>query len=404
MSEAEKNTSHDARAITISAFFSILLFSLVVSLPGILINEIVETFSLDGADEGLMGTMLSLGFMVSLFVVLSIQGRAQKITVLILASAAQAAMLLFIGLSPTFFLFCIACALLGFSGGFIDTFSNSSIVDARKDKSTKYLGILHGLFGIGCLSSPLIYILVQRYIDWRGAHIALAIASILVMLLMCLLSRGLGKTSGKKAEREHLFSKKDLLSFFRVRRNVALAFAGFFSMLTISCIMVWIVRYMTLQHNAADLGVLSVSVYWACSTINRFFLAHITRRAPLLFFSLGALLSAACILIGVFSGSPVVLCFMLGVFGLCSGHFVPVLVTQCAKGYEGRTTFTTSIVMFIMCSGRIVAPVTIAFVSTQISLTLGMMLPVAAALAGAIFGWLALVAGKNLEKNPKTLP
>ena len=75
MSEAKNNTPSDvenqaARAITISAFASILVFSLIVSLPGILINEIVEAFSLEGADEGLMGTMISSGFMVSLFVVL----------------------------------------------------------------------------------------------------------------------------------------------------------------------------------------------------------------------------------------------------------------------------------------------------------------------------------------------
>ena len=115
------------------------------------------------------------------------------------------------------------------------------------------------------------------------------------------------------------------------------------------------------------------------------------------FFTLGAALSTAALLIGIFSGNPVVLCVMMGVFGFCSGHFIPVLIGECAVGYKGHTTFTTSFLMFVMCIARVVSPIMIAFVSTQISLTLGMMLPVTAALAAAFCGWFAI-------KNRGTVP
>jgi len=397
----QNNKKSTAGVITTAALVSIFIYSLVVSLPGILINDVVEAFSLEGADEGYMGALTSLGFLISLIFVMLIQGRAKKTTIIAVAFGAQALMLFISGFSPTFFLFCIGCTLVGFSGGFLDTTSNSAIVDVHKKESARYLGYLHGLFGVGSLLAPIAFIWVSRFIDWRGVHYSLAIASVLVMLFIFVITRSRGEKGTKgtahEHEREHLFTKADLFEYLKVKRNIALVLAGFFSMYTIASVMVWIVRYMTLNYNAAELGALSISIYWICSTINRFFFAQVIKRAPMKFFALGAALSGIFILIGVFSGNPIVFCVMIGLFGLCSGHFIPVLVSECAKGYEGKTTFTTSLVMFLMAIARIVCPILIAYVSTQISLTLGMMLPVTAA-------FLTLTCGLYAIKREKATP
>jgi predicted MFS family arabinose efflux permease len=388
----QNNNKRAARVITTAALVSIFIYSFIVSLPGILINEVVEAFSLEGADEGYMGALTSLGFLFSLFFVVMVQGRAKKTTVLAGAFGAQAIMLFISGFSPTFFLFLIGCTLIGFSGGFIDTYTNSAIVDVRKNDSARYLGYLHGLFGVGSLLVPIVYIWASRYIDWRGAHYSLAIVSLLVMLMICLISRAKRENGETKAlhVHEHLFTKSDLLNYFKVKRNVALVLAGFFSMYAIASVMVWIVRYMALRFDAAELGALSISVYWICSTANRFLLSQIIIRAPMKFLALGAALSGVFILIGVFAGNPIILCVMMGLFGLSSGHFVPVLVSSCAKGYGGKTTFTTSLIMLWMALGRIAAPILIAYVSTRISLTTGMMLPVAAAFLTVCCGLYAI--------------
>jgi len=391
----QKHNELMVKAATSAAFISIIVYSLVVMMPGIIINEVVEAFSLEGTDEGLMSALTSFGFMLSLFFTVMIQGRVKKAAVLIFAFALQAVMLVVCGFSPTFILFCLGCTFVGFSGGFIDTVSNSTIVDVRKKESAKYLGYLHGLFGVGSLLSPLAFIWAIRYIDWRGVHYALAVASLIVILLIFVLTRGADKKSNTTIVREHLFTKADLFAYIKVKRNIALAFAGFFCMFAMACTLVWIVRYTTLRYDAAELGALSITVYWICATVNRFFFAGFVKRAPMTFFALGGLLSAASVLIGVLSGNPVVLCALMGVFGLCSGHFIPVLVREFAIGYDGRTTFTTSFLMFVMVIARVVAPLAMAFVSTQISLTLGMMIPVAAALLAMGSGLLALKA-----KNP----
>ena len=387
---AKNNNKRAARVVTVAAFASFLVYPFVVQMPGVLINEIVDAFSLDGASEGLIGTLTSLGFMISLILVIFVQGRAQKIIILLIASAAQAVALAISGISPTFLLLCFGSVLVGFSGGFIDAGCNSAIVDVQKRDSARYLGYLHGLFGIGSLLSPLVFLWMLRFTDWRGVHYALAVTSMLVVLLIYLIRQGAKREKNTQTVREHLFTKEDLSTYLRVKRNVFLMLAGFFAMFTVAAVMVWVVRYMTLLYDAEELGMLSISLYWVCATINRFFLSRVIKLPTMTFFIFGALLSGIFILVGVLSGNPIVFCIMMGALGLCSGQLIPLLVSECAKGYEGKTTFTTSILMFVMGASRIVAPVTMAFLGTQISLNVGMMLPVATALATAGCGWYTL--------------
>jgi len=386
----QENYKSAAGVITTAALVSIFIYAFVVALSGTLINEVVNAFSLEGADEGLMGSLTSLGFMLSLFFVIMIQGRAQKIYILIAAFTLQSIMLFVCGVSPTFFLFCAGCVLLGFSGGFVDTCCNSAIVDVRKSESTRYLGYLHGLFGVGSLLTPLLFMWLLRRTDWRGIHYILAAATMLAVLFIYLMVRGRGGKESGPVIREHIFTRADLFEYLRVRRNVVLALSGFFSTLTLTSVMVWIVRYMTLRFGDAELGALAFSAYWMCATVNRFFLAQFIKRAPMKFFVLGAALSGASLLIGILSGNAVILCVMVGVLGFCSGHFMPVLVSECAVGYDGRTTFTTSFLMIVLGVSRIVAPIMMAFLSTHISMVFCMLLPVAAALVASCCGLLVV--------------
>jgi MFS family permease len=197
-----KGRNSSAGVITVAALVSIFTFSFIASLPQTIINEIIETFSLAGASEGLTSSMVSLGFMLSLVFVPLAQGRAQKLPMLIAACVFQAAMLIVCGVSPTFAMFCAMCVFLGFSGGFIDTCCNSAVVDAWGAESPKYVGYLHGLFGVGCLLMPLLIYLMLRHTDWRGIHYILAAVSLMTASAIFLLMRGQDK--GDDGRRDHI--------------------------------------------------------------------------------------------------------------------------------------------------------------------------------------------------------
>ena len=378
-----------AGVVTTAALVTIFAYAFILAPSHTLINEVVAEFSLEGAGQGLMSNLLSVGFMLSLFIIPVMQGRAQKLTLIIAASVLQAVMLAAGGASPTFFLFGTSCVILGFSGGFIDTYCNSAVVDVRKTESSRYLGYMHGLFGVGSLIAPFLFIWLLRSMQWRGIFYILAGISAATALFVAIAARGKAGKDSAPTISEHLFKKTDLMDYLRKKRNLALVLACFFSTVAQGGVMAWIVRYMTLRFDAADLGALSFSIFWVCATVNRFGFAQFVKNAPMKFFALGSVLHCVLLTVGVYSASPVVLCVMIGALGLIGGHFFPVLISEFAKGYEGRTSFTTSVMMFIASISRIVAPVLIAYTSSSISLTFGILIPAAAALLAAVSGWLA---------------
>jgi fucose permease len=339
-----------------------------------------------------MSSLLSVGFMLSLFTIPLIQGRTQKITMIIAACALQALMLSASGAAPTFLLFGISCVILGFSGGFVDTFTNSAVVDVHKADSARYLGYIHGLFGVGSLLAPFLFFWLLRHTEWRGVYFTVSGISAVTALSVYFLTARRGGERAMSATREQLFKMSDLLDYMRRKRNIALSLACFFSTVAQGGVLSWIVRYMTLRFDAAELGAMAFSAFWVCATINRFCLSQTIKQAPMKFFTIGAVLHGVFLTIGIVSANPIVLCVMVGAVGLSGGHFFPVLISEFAMGYEGKTSFTTSLMMFIAGLSRIFTPVLVAYTSTQISLFIGIMIPAVAAFVAAGCGWLAVKA------------
>lgn len=107
----------------------------------------------------------------------------------------------------------------------------------------------------------------------------------------------------------------------------------------------------------------------------------------------GALFSGIFLGAGIWSGNVVAMCVAVGLTGLASGHFVPMLVLECADGHRGNTTLTTSMMIFVSAIARVVVPLLMAAVSDAVSVAAGMSVPAVAALASALFCVLTLRTG-----------
>jgi len=396
MSETADNKAKKAAGrITAAAIMALVVYSFVMALPSTLINEVIEAFSLEGTGEGLMLGLINIGYLASLLVVPWFQGRVRKTVLLTAACLLQSVMLSMIGAAPVFLLFGAACVLLGAGESFIDTYCSSIIIDVRKEESAKYLGYIHGIFGIGSIIAPLLIYRLLSYTDWRGIHYAIAVASLLATVCIALLLRNKGGSGAGVIVSEQKLKMKDLKEYFRRRRNIILSVSGILSAMSQAGVLSWIVRYMTLRFDSAQLGAVATSAFWLCATITRLFLSRIIKRSPMKVYSTGALLYGVFIAAGVFSGNAMVLCVAVGAAGLCGGLFIPVLVGQFAVGYEDRTSFTTSVAVFVTGIPRIAAPLLIAFVSAKGSLLSGMMIPAVTAIAAGACGLLLCVNPSN---------
>ena len=368
-------------------------YAFVNSTTSVLINDIIDTFSLTGAAQGLLSSMMSMGMMLALIATPMLQGRVSKTAMMLMSGLLQAAMLFLSGAAASFALFVPAIVALGMGCGWLDTYVNSAMVDVHPTDGPKYLGLLHGLFGVGSLLAPMAMQWLLLGATWRGVHFIIAGLMLAAMAFMAKLHGDVRKAGGVEAVEEARLSRKEIGAYVKNGRNLLLLLCGAVTSMVQTGVICWIVRYMLLRYNLEEMGAVCLTVYWVAATVNRF-LAPRLRARPLALVSIGAALGAVFLSGGIWSGSAPVMCIAVGLTGLVTGHFMPMMVSVCAEGHQGNTTLTTSVLMFISGAARVAVPLLMAAVTDGVSVNGGMMVPAALALVCALLAMLALRAGE----------
>lgn len=375
---------------TVAILLLIGAYALSNSHFNVMMNSIINAFHLVGAEQGMLSSMLNIGGMLALLLTPVLQGRMGKWKMLIISSVLQTLMLFAAGIAPDFGLLAIIYIILGIGGGWIDTYGNSLMVDLHSKDSAKYLGLLHGCYSIGGVITPILIQGLLIYSTWRKTYIYCAV----IVAVFIILSIGARLKSHNPRTKQSI-SVENKVSIVLVRqylhkkRNILLIVSSMLNAAAQTGLIVWIVRYMTLQFDAESFGSFSVSVFWICATISRFVAPRIKVR-PLKIYAIGALLAGLFNMLGVLSGSSIIMCIMIGAIGLVSGHSIPILISEGAVGYKGSTSLPTSILLFSMCLARVVMPLVMGAMVEHLSILGAMMLPVGMSLLAFATGYWTL--------------
>lgn len=376
------------KGITAAILVTSFAYAFSNSITSVLINELVDAFALTGAAQGLLSSMLSLGQMAAFLLNPMLQGRVNKMTLLLLAGFLQVVMLLGSGFAPTFALFALAMAVLGMGGGWLDGGINSCMIDLHPTDNPKYLGMLHGIYGVGSLLAPLVIQWLLLAMAWRSVLCCIAGLVLLAMVLVALTRKGVG-VGGPKSMGEERLTPAQVWDYLKKGRNLLLLGCAALTTMVQGGVNCWIVRYMFLAHDRGALGATCLTVYWIAATVNRF-LAPRLRVRPLVMLMGGSLLASLFLGAGILSGSAAAMCVCVGLVGLVTGHFIPMIVSVSAEGYRGSTTLTTSAVMLVMGVVRVLLPLTMAALTDAVSVSAGMALPAVAGVLGAALCAVAL--------------
>lgn len=379
------------KAVKTLTLVSLLLMcgcSLCNNIIGITMNPLIDEFSLTGAGQGLMNSMMNLGSTIPLLIIPLLQGRIHKTWLMFFGGVLQVLMMLLTGVSGSIPMLLAACALLGAGNNFTDSCINSYIVDLHPNDSTRYLGLLHGFYGVGGLITPLLITLILNHAGWRVSYYvaALIFAAITVVFLVIAL-KNRRKVTGVAAASESRITKAMFRSYFSTRRNLMLLAAIVFYAASQLGLVNWVVRYMSVRFNNADLGSVCMSVYWVCTAICRLFSSKLPFASHKMLV-VGAAGAGVFHFIGVISGNAIVMLVCTGLLGLVSGLCIPVIVAEAALGNADKTALSTSAVFLLMGVSRMVMPLIMGAVAAA-SITNAMLLPAGAAIISAVFCWLA---------------
>ena len=382
------------RTMSFGILMLIGVFGLTNSFQSVVMNRVVDAYQLTGGAQGIMSSMINLGSILAFFAAPMLQGRLKKTSMLIIACLLLAASFFLLGGTQVFAAMIVASILAGLGFGWLDTNCNAVMVDLHPENSASYLGLLHGGFGVGSLISPLLITALFAVITWRGVSFVMgAVVAVTGVAFLAILSRSQRNTPASAPEQPLTFAATR--SFLTKRKNVLMLISGMLYAITQSGLLIWLVRYMTLQYGAETLGSTALSIYWVCATLSRFFAPRLPMR-PLKLFVLGALLSCVFQTVGVLSGSPIVMCVMVGIIGLVTGHCVPMLLSEITRGQQGNSALAASATLVSMCFMRILVPVGMGAIAGAVNISVAMLTP---AVSGALAGILALVVLRHEKRE-----
>ncbi len=377
------------KILTVSLLLMVCGYSMSFNILSNTMDPLVSEFSLTGAAQGLMTSMMSLGSMVPLLIIPFLQGRISKAWLIFGASVLQVLMLLLTGLSVNFGMLLTACVLLGMGNNFTDSCVNSYMVDLHPENSAGCLGLLHGFYGIGGLLTPIIVNFIMEKSGWRSGYYAAACIYAVICVLFAVV--GLRSRSGSSATepaKESPFTAAMLAEYLRTPRNIFFLVAAALYAAAQIGLLGWVVRYTSVQFNDPQTGSMCLTAYWICTTVCRLVTPRLSVKTSILLF-VGAMSACVFHVIGIISGSAVGMLIACGLIGLTSGQWIPVMISEATRGNEDRTSLITCGIFLVMGLARMLIPLGMGAVSTT-SLVAAMMLPAACALLCTLFGHLAV--------------
>lgn len=391
-----RSNSRVIRIITIAILSALFAYGFVGSISNVLVNEIIDAFSLTGTAQGLSASLMNMGSLIALFVTPLLQGRIRKTKMIVLSGLLQVAALCVAGSAAGFILFATANAVTGIGCGWLDTYANSCIVDLHPQNSTRYLGWLHGLFGVGSLIAPLAIRWILGWSNWRGVYFAFAGVMLLSVGCIAFTSRKVENTGALSNTQESRLTLKEVGAYLTVKRNVLLLLTTVMTNMVQTGLTCWIARYMFLAYGEVALGATCLTLFWIAATASRFVMPRLKLR-PLTIVMVGAFCATVLLSGGILSGSAMVMCVAVCLCGFVTGPFMPMLIAECATGYQGKTTLTTSLMMIVGGVARLAVPLLTASVTSAVSATAGMLVP---AVFAVLAGVLSLAALRTTTTTP----
>jgi len=371
------SAARSVRYITAGVLLIISTYGLLSNYQSAVLNSVVESFRLTGGAQGIMSALINLGAVIAFLTAPFLQGRVKKTTVLLIGTGILVVSFFLLGSVRALVGLIAASLLVGVGFGWVDANCNATMVDLHHDDSAKYLGFLHGGFGVGGLVAPLLIGSLLAVVSWHTVSYLMsaliALAAIVFSVLLASAKKGV-----PAPEKEQPLTRAGIKAFLFQKKNALMLLATMLYAVTQAGFLVWIVRYMTLQYQAESLGSIALSLYWVFGTLSRFFAPRLRIR-PLVLFLLGVALTGVFQTIGVLSGSAVVMCIMGALIGLVSGHCVPMMLSIASRENPGQSSLVASSFLVSIYATNSLSPLLMGALASWTNLNVMMLAPAGSA-------------------------
>lgn len=380
----------------ISLKLSVISTAICTGVLAVLLNDIIASYQLEGTQEGLMSSMISVGALTALFTAILLQGYFKKTQFIIFFGLIATATMIIQGIPMSFPVFLLACIMMGFGNGGADSYQSSFLADLNKEDTPRHMGAMHGIFGIGGVLTPIVFNTMLKYYHWRTIYIIAGIVCMAFIIQFAIASKYLNKRLFVVSKVEPKFSFKGLNKLIFRKSFVLLLFCIFFSAAAQSGVIVWTIRYVSVYLNSPGLAGICLSVFWIATTVSRF-CSPLIQCKPIKIMAIGAFISAALWATALAINSPISIFTACILVGLASGSGIPMSLSEGTSMFREQTGLVTSMLMISKSVGQILSPIMVAFISSKYQMQVGMLVTSVFFAVNGIFS--VLVISKKKAKT-----
>ena len=383
-------------------FFAMFIFGINSQALGTLITRIIAHYDIQMAQAGLLSSFLSIGSVTAAFTVAIFAGRVNKMILLGISIFLLAGGLFLLSRAPVFGILMAGFSLLGIFGATMDTLINSLVADLMPGKISTGMSLLHGIFGLGGLSGPIIIDFLARSLSWSLVYLTLSIAFLVFLVFYSVLLRWQWKnlvivvSGGKKAG----FDFSDIVQFLKKKKHILLMLTIFFYGGNQITMIIWVKRYVEIFLDVPAWGAFALSSLWLGIALSRLIVAPTVRASSPRKIFIGNLVSAAVVTAGLLSQSAPGILIASFASGLASGFTIPLILALGCEWNREKTAMGTMVPYTALFSAAILAPPLSGLIGDLAGIPWSVAVSAFSAVFAALFAGILDAHIKN-EKTPQ---
>ena len=203
-----------------SLLLSVAATSIASGAMGIMMNPVIDFYSLESSQEGMMSSCISAGALLALVLGMFFRNRVIKADFIVWGGFLLSIMLIAKGVSMSFPAFLAVCFLMGVGTGITDSYQSAFMADILGAEAKKGLGILHGIFGMAGFILPLCLSRLLETNTWHHVYLMIGSFSLILVLQFLVSTKTLGENIPESTLLEEKLSFKQTVIFIKIRFSV----------------------------------------------------------------------------------------------------------------------------------------------------------------------------------------
>jgi len=327
------------------------LYGFYTAAIGSLLVPIGETFNVGIRIQSIVFPFNYFGQIVIIFFVGYFADKLGKKIIHIASLALLGFFALVFSYTSNFYLILMLFLFMGIFGISINTIADAAVSDSFLKKKGFYLNIAHVFFGLGAMTSPVIFNLVFSVTgDFRTIYFILFIISFFILFLI--------SVAHYPSVNDEKIKPSVIVELLKDKKFLYLCIFTFFSMGIQHAVSGWIPTLFQKNLNITQsLSNYSLSVFWLSIVAGRTLMAFLSRKFNEYF--LLKILNIAVFFIfalSFFMDSYVFLIIDYLIFGLLIGGFVPLIIAYSAEIYPRYSTTRVAVIFSFGTTGMLVIP------------------------------------------------